>query len=54
VVGVTTNLPYVMAVSTQEPIWTNFNLHKVKELVATLTEAAWVRNSCGEGSRMTT
>ena len=50
-VGVTANLPYVMAVSTQEPIWTNFNLHKVKELVATVPEAAWVRNSCGEGSK---
>ncbi len=42
---------YVMAVSTQEPIWTNFEPHKVKELVATIPEAAWLRLSCGEGSK---
>jgi SRSO17 transposase len=42
---------YVMAVSTQEPIWTNFEPHKVKQLVATVPEAAWLRLSCGEGSK---
>ena len=42
---------YVMAVSTQEPIWTNFEPHKVKELVATIPEAAWRRLSCGEGAK---
>jgi len=42
---------YVIAVSTTEPIWTNFDLHKVKELVATVPEAAWRRLSCGQGSK---
>ncbi|MDZ4871070.1 MAG: IS701 family transposase ISAzo35 [Chroococcidiopsis cubana SAG 39.79] len=42
---------YVMAVSTTEPIWSGFQMHKVQELVATIPEAAWVRNSCGEGSK---
>lgn len=42
---------YVMAVSTTEPIWTNLEMHKVEELVAAVPEAAWVRLSCGEGSK---
>lgn len=42
---------YVMAVSTAEPIWTNLEMHKVEELVATVPEAAWARLSCGEGSK---
>ncbi len=42
---------YVMAVSTQEPIWSGFQMHKVEELVATVPEAAWLRLSCGEGSK---
>lgn len=51
-VGGAANLPYVIAVSTQEPIWSNFEMHKeVEELVATVPEAAWLRLSCGEGSK---
>ncbi|RUS92695.1 transposase [Chroococcidiopsis cubana SAG 39.79] len=41
---------YVMAVSTTEPIWSGFQMHKVQELVAT-PRSRRVRNSCGEGSK---
>lgn len=42
---------YVMAVSTLEPIWIDFQMHKVDSLVATVPEAAWLKLSCGEGSK---
>ncbi len=42
---------YVMAVSTIGPIWVSFQMHKVEQLVATVPEAAWLRLSCGEGSK---
>ena len=42
---------YVLAVSTQEPIWIDFEMHKVQALVATVPETAWQLISCGEGSK---
>jgi len=42
---------YVMAVSTQEPIWSGFQMHKVEQLVAAVPETAWLRLSCGDGSK---
>jgi SRSO17 transposase len=42
---------YVMAVSTTEPIWIDFEMHKVEALVATLPESGWLRLSCGDGSK---
>ncbi len=42
---------YVMAVSKTEPIWIDFEMHKVEALVAALPESGWLRLSCGDGSK---
>lgn len=42
---------YVMAVSAAEPIWTNFEPHKIAELADAAPDAAWLKLSCGEGSK---
>jgi SRSO17 transposase len=42
---------YVMAVCTTEPIWIDFEMHKVNSLVTTVEETAWQRISCGDGTK---
>ena len=42
---------YLMAVSTAEPIWIDFEMHKVDSLVATVEETTWQRISCGDGTK---
>ena len=42
---------YVMAVSTTEPIWIDYEMHKAEALVTGVEEAAWQRISCGDGTK---
>jgi SRSO17 transposase len=44
-------LPFVLAIAKDEPLWCGFRQVRADELVKTLPEQAWQRLSCGDGAK---